>query len=485
MKNMNENIAFATKWAGFAEIMSKLITPISNMVLARILTPDIFGIVATITMVNSFADIFSDAGFQKFLIQHNFSSKKNLYKSTNVAFITNLLISILAWLIIFIMRDGIARSIGIEGLGNVLIISCLALPLTSFSSIQMALFRRAFEFKKLFYARIVGIITPFFVTIPLAFIYRNYWAMIIGTLTGHLLNAVVLTYLSEWKPRLYYNFEHLKEMFSFSIWTLLESILGWLGNYGGIFVIGIFLSNYYLGLYRTSINISNSILSIIVSATLPVLFSSLSRLSNSEKKFFSVYYEFQKNVGIVLIPLGVGIFLYRDLVTFVLLGSQWGEAADFLGLWSFVNVFKLILSSYCLEAFRAVGKPKISVLVQTIQVIIMLPLLYWAAQQNFRVLYISRSLICVLLIVLSLVFWWFTFKQNSFKQVFNVLPYIISSIIMFLIGSTLKNIFNSLVWDIFSIMLLVVIYFTTLLIFSKKDRERIIDFTKSNISKVF
>lgn len=73
---MNENIAFATKWAGFAEIMSKLITPISNMVLARILTPDIFGIVATITMVNSFADIFSDAGFQKFLIQHNFSSKK-------------------------------------------------------------------------------------------------------------------------------------------------------------------------------------------------------------------------------------------------------------------------------------------------------------------------------------------------------------------------------------------------------------------------
>ncbi|WP_430611588.1 oligosaccharide flippase family protein [Enterococcus sp. DIV0876] len=484
MKSINEDIAFATKWAGTAEVMAKLVTPISNMILARVLTPEIFGIVATITMVNSFADIFSDAGFQKFLIQHEFSTKEKLYKSTNVAFITNLAISILAWLIIFLFRNNIANIIGIQGLGNVLAISCLTLPLTSFSSIQIALFKRNFDFKKLFYARFVGILTPFFVTVPLAFVYKNYWAMIIGTLIGQLFNALILTFLSDWKPRFYYNFHKLKEMLSFSLWTLCESLLSWLGNYGGIFVIGIYLSNYYLGLYRTSINISNSILSIIISSTLPVLFSSLSRLNNERKHFFTVYYDFQKNIGLILIPLGTGIFLYRDLVTGILLGDQWHEAANFIGIWSLANVFKLLLSSYCLEAFRAIGKPKISVFIQMLQILVMLPLLYWGAQQNFQILYLIRSSICIILIIFSLITWNVIFKQNSLKQILNISPYIISSIIMYFIGTLLQVISNSYIWSFVSIVLLIVVYFVILTTFFKEDRKKTVKLLNSFYFKI-
>ena len=61
-----EKTAKALKWSSLAEIIAKIITPISNMILARLLTPDAFGVVATVTMVISFADMFSDSGFQKF-----------------------------------------------------------------------------------------------------------------------------------------------------------------------------------------------------------------------------------------------------------------------------------------------------------------------------------------------------------------------------------------------------------------------------------
>ena len=85
MSDLNNKIVLASKWSTITEVMAKLIAPISSMVLARVLTPEAFGVVATITMIISFAEIFTDAGFQRYLIQHEFESdeeKSNTAVST-------------------------------------------------------------------------------------------------------------------------------------------------------------------------------------------------------------------------------------------------------------------------------------------------------------------------------------------------------------------------------------------------------------------
>ena len=72
----------ATKWSTITEVIAKLISPITNMILARIISAEAFGVVATITMITSFADMFTDAGFQKYLVQHDFEDedeKNNMY----------------------------------------------------------------------------------------------------------------------------------------------------------------------------------------------------------------------------------------------------------------------------------------------------------------------------------------------------------------------------------------------------------------------
>ena len=71
-ENLKQKALYATRWSAITEIVAKLVVPISNMVLARLLTPEAFGVVATLTMVISFAELFTDAGFQKYLIQHEF-----------------------------------------------------------------------------------------------------------------------------------------------------------------------------------------------------------------------------------------------------------------------------------------------------------------------------------------------------------------------------------------------------------------------------
>src|SRR5690606_9598792 len=105
----------------------------------------------------SFADMFADSGFQKYLIQHEFRDDKEKYKNANVAFWTNFGISISLWCIIIVFRESLAKTVGNPGLGNVIAISCVQLPIMSFSSIQMALYRREFKFRTLFLARIVSV----------------------------------------------------------------------------------------------------------------------------------------------------------------------------------------------------------------------------------------------------------------------------------------------------------------------------------------
>ena len=92
---LKKKIINATKWSSITELAAKIISPITYMILARILAPEAFGVVATIAMIISFAEMFTDAGFQKYLVQREFKDDIEKYKSANVAFWTNLGISIL------------------------------------------------------------------------------------------------------------------------------------------------------------------------------------------------------------------------------------------------------------------------------------------------------------------------------------------------------------------------------------------------------
>ena len=82
-------------WSLFSEIAVKFVVPITNMILARVLTPDAFGVVAVCNMLISFVDLITDAGFGKYIVQHDFENDKDKENYINVSFWTNLGISVL------------------------------------------------------------------------------------------------------------------------------------------------------------------------------------------------------------------------------------------------------------------------------------------------------------------------------------------------------------------------------------------------------
>lgn len=480
--SLSKSIYNATKWSAITNIMRKLVSPITNMVLARLLAPDAFGVVATINMVISFADIFSDAGFQKYLVQHEFDTETDLYKSANVAFWTNFSLSIFLWGIILAFRSPIATLVGSEGYGFHLAVAGLTIPLLSFSSIQQALFRRNFDFKGMFVPRMINSLIPVIVTIPLAYITRNCWALIIGSLASNFSDAVLLTIKSKWKPQLYYNFDKLKKMFSFSAWTLLESLSIWLTINIDIFILGRMISSHYLGLYKTSITSVNQITTLITTTIIPVLFSTLSRCQKDNELFQNTLYKFQKKSAIILIPMSIGMLMYSDVVTWILLGSQWRKATIFIGPLGLMQAFTVLYANFASEVYRAKGEPKVSFVVQIIYIVCIIPGVSYGAKVGFEQLCYIRAALMVLFILIHLIVLDKRYGFSVKKLIAGIIQPLYASFIMAVVGMLMYSRISNMPLKAASIIICMVVYFVSCLFF-KDTRNIVVDFAKKISAK--
>ena len=475
-----KKIKNAVIWSFAAELAAKLIVPITNMILARILAPEAFGIIATINLIVTFADMLSTSGISKYIVQKNFEDEKEMYRNADVAFWTNSFISISGWVIIALFRYPICRMVGNVGYEIPLVIASLSLPLTAFSSIQEAFFQKSFNYKALFYRRCAVSLLPFFITIPLAMCGYSYWSLIIGNLAGNVLKIVILSIYSKWRPSFFYSFKMLKNMSSFCFWMVLGAVASWCVSSIDILIISNKLGEYYTGLYKNSQSTVTGLISIITASITSVLFASLSREQDNQSKFESLLFSFQRKISIFVVPMGIGIFFYSELITQILLGSQWLEASKFIGIWGLSSALYCIFADFCREAFRAKGKPKVTFYVQILFILFLIPVCSYAVGEGFEVLGAVRSATNLFMIFLYFVAIKLILKISPFKMLKNIKEPIFCSLIMGLIAWFIAPyIKGQYMLQLLSIGVLALIYFCTLLMFQSYRKDLF------NIVKVF
>ncbi len=472
----------ASKWSALTELVVKLIQPISNLILVRILAPEAFAAVALINMVVSFADIFTDAGFQKYVVQRDYDSEDQKDLTVNVAFWTNLGISVFLWAIIAAFQTPIAAFVKAPDLALGIVVAALALPMTSFSSIQAALFRRDFNFKTLFYTRLFFALVPLAVTIPLALLGLNYWAIVIGTLCGRLFEAVFLTAMSKWKPSLRYSARTLAEMFSYSSWTLVESISTWLTIWIGTFIVSQRLTEHYTGIYATVINTVNGIMAIVVSATQGVLFASLSRLKNDREEYMRMFHAFQRLTAMFVLPMGVGMFVFREPITEILLGEKWMEGAPLLGSWGLAYAFSIIFGNLISSIYQSLGVPKLSVLAQWLHIIVLAPVCYYFAAFDFSALAYARSASRFEFILAHFLIVYFALKISPWKMVKNIFPYLAAASAMGVAGAALQRCAPN-VWASLAFIAVCAFLYAGCLLAVKTTRTELLQFIRKALTR--
>ena len=462
---MDTKVVAAAKWSLITEVLAKLITPITNIILAHILAPTAFGILATIMMVISFAEMLADAGFQKFLVQYEFESEEDKQKSVSVAFISNIVLAMILWIAIIVWRDDLASLVGNDGLGIPLAVMGTMLPLSAFSSIQMAMYRRSFNFKFLLSIRMITIITPLFVSIPMALAGFDYWALIVGLLAAQLFTAVALCIRQEKLISIYFSYQVFRNMFSFSAWSLAEAFSIWLTAWIDTFIISHFLNAYYLGMYKMPTAIVTTVMAIATSSMAPVLFSALSRHQHNKVEFEKTFFTFQRYMALFLVPLGVGMFVYQDFIVQILLGPQWKLAGIVLGSWALSSSLVTAISYLISEAFRAKGMPNISFLAQMAHLIVLIPVIYICVQYDFTTFVYARSIVRVQMIAVLLYLLAVYVKMNAWSVISNIKTYIITSAIVGVGSYVLLHVYTSMIWTIFCICVSLISYLVVLYLF--------------------
>jgi len=455
---MKEKVINSIKWSAFAEIASKVLPPLFYILTARILTPEDFGVVATSSMVVAFASILWEAGLSKALIQNQ---EFKVQKMSNIVFYTNVVLSFLIYLIIFIFSDFISSFFKDFRVSNVLKVSGLSLIIGSFMSVQTALLQRNFEFKKLFYSRFVGAIIPGIVSVLLAYYGYGYWALVLGSIASMILQAIILWKISEWRPSLEYDIAIAKKMFEFSKWVFLSSLLSWFYIWGDIFVLGFFFTSHEVGLYRTGNYFVSTIFGFVTTPVLPVMYSYFSNIQHNVEEVKRVLLLSSKILSFIVLPIGVGLYILQNPLSDLIFGNKWEGIEPVIGYLALMHGFSWIIGLNN-SAYAAIGRPDIETKILIVSIFLYLTVYILSAQVNFEFFIFARFILAVISIFIHIYASKITIKTD-FLEIFGNIKFILIIIILiFVINSLLLNNF---IFNYFKVLIMLLISIIVYLIF--------------------
>ncbi len=375
----------SVKWTAFGEIASCSIQPIVVLILARILTPADFGIVGVATIVIGLAQIFQDFGLGKTLIQR----ETDVAKSANIIFWTNITLALFIYLILFTGAPLFSKFFHEPTVTDVLRVLCLQIVIFSFISVPQALFQRNFQFKQLFFIKLLSAATPGFVSIPLALYGYGVWALVWGSLAGTLVQVLLFWRASTWRPQLSFDISLAKELLGFGGWITAEMFLLWIIGWGDSVVLGHFLGVKELGVYRVGVTFLMLVFGIFFNPLLPVAYSSFSRFQSNQGELKQAFLRIVRIIASVSLPIGTGLAILAPSISSVVFGQKWQGIELVVGIIGLMYGIGWIVGLNH-EIYRAIGRPDINTKLTTILIFYYTPIYILAAPYGLFTFCLAR-----------------------------------------------------------------------------------------------
>ncbi|MGJ8536901.1 MAG: oligosaccharide flippase family protein, partial [Parasphingopyxis sp.] len=304
----------------------RLIGLISVLVLARVLTPRDFGIVALATSVLALVDIFSALGLRQALLRIATPERAHYDTAWTIQL---LVLTVLAVLLVAIGPVA-ARFYEEPALGLLIPILAACFVIDGLANIGVIDFERHFDFGRDMRMRLSVRLTSFVVTLSAALILQSYWALVIGTVMQSVLNAVASYIFHPFRPR--FSLAKREELLGVSLWMFLASAAQTVHNQIEKIVVGRISSRNILGFYSVSRDLSSIFTEEIGTALNRVTFVTTARtgrpLSADPERLPSMLGAY----GLIAAPLGFGLAATADEALPLLLGSQWTAAAPLLAI---------------------------------------------------------------------------------------------------------------------------------------------------------
>lgn len=322
------------------------------IVLARLLAPSDFGLIALVTVFIALANVFVQSGLNTALIQKK--DADNIDFST--VFYASLAVAALLYGLLFVFAPLLAVFYnGQTKLIPVIRVLGIILLLGAVNSVQEAYVARNMMFKKLFYRSVGAIIPSGIFGITLAYLDFGIWSLVGQQLMNSCLMCVIMWFTVKWRPQLVFSFVRFRGLFSFG-WKLLCSALldSFYRNIRDL-VIGKLFSPADLGFYNRGDQFPKIIIANINASIQSVLLPSLSTVQDDKSRLKSLARRSIKTSSFFILPMMAGLAAVAKPLTLILLGEKWLPAVPFIQICCVSYAFWPIHTTN-LSAINAVGR---------------------------------------------------------------------------------------------------------------------------------
>lgn len=327
-QSLKDKTIKGTMWSAADAFLGQGVTFLVGIVLARLLSPDEYGLIGICLIFNTVLCGIVDSGFSNALIR----KKDCTDEDYNTMFLTNLGISIVLYGLLFVSSPFVAHFFGRQELTALVRATGLLLFFNAFSITQVTILTKRIDFKTKTKASLFSAILSGIVGVAMAYTGFGVWALVGQMLSKQLLYTLCLWVLNKWWPTLKFSAQSFRYMWGFGWKLLVSGLLNNIWNQLYQVVVGKFYSPATLGQYTRGREYASIFSSNLTSIIQRVSYPVLSQIQDDKQRMVEGYRRVIKMTMFVTAICMISLGAVAEPLIYCLIGPQWHEAATYLPL---------------------------------------------------------------------------------------------------------------------------------------------------------
>ena len=317
--SLSEEVLRGTKWYVAMRWCIRSLGFISSAVLARLLIPEDFGLVATVMIIFGLASSLFEFGVNWALIQNNNATDDHFHTAWTVRLLQSLVVSCLL-VVLSPMIAGLYGDIRLELICQIMAVGTL---IRGFENIGTVKLQKDMKFSKDFLYNVAPKIISTFVTIGLAFYYKSYMALVVGTVVSNLVLVIASYIVVRFRPK--FSFKEISDIWGFSQWVLVRNIAEYISTQGDLIVLSILATPTKIGFYKWGTELSFMAITEIQQPFTRALVPGLVKIKHDHDRLIGAYLKALSMMTLVAVPaaLGFGAVAEELIPLFLGGGDKW------------------------------------------------------------------------------------------------------------------------------------------------------------------
>jgi len=370
-QSLSGKTARGTFWVFTLRIIDRLFKLVRIIILARILSPDDFGIFGIALLVLSILGSFSQTGFSQALIQ----KKEDIRSYLDTAWTVRVIRAVLIAIVVFFLAKPAASFFGAPGAEYIIRVIGFSIIIQSLGNIAVLYFQKELKFHKFFKYQFIGTVVDFAVVIVAVYLLKSVWALVLGLLAGTFTRCIMSYVIEPYRPKFRFVKSQARELFGFGKWVLGSGILIFFIIQGDDIFVGGLLGATMLGFYQMAYRISNTPTTETTHVISQVSFPLYAKLQEDLPRLRDAYLKVLQLVTLISFPLTGFIIVLAPEFTRVFLGEQWMPIVPAMQVLALAGLLRSIITT-TIPLFRATGKPKIETRWQIVRLIAIVIIIY-------------------------------------------------------------------------------------------------------------